>query len=268
MQPISRRGRTLALFSVLSFAWPLGRALGDTGEGVAKDKEALLPAPASSASSSSSPEAQPSLLPQLPPPAAPEPPAVVVPAPSACAAPVVPPPPSFARFTLAIGATVMLSPGGIGPMGDVSLAASWHPVRAWSIGVFGQVPTLTADVVGSGETDQVGATLVGAEVAHVLGLESWRLHPEVGLGAAAASLHLSGSAASASAPPPSADLWMAAAVARFGLNFALASEWRLRADATLAFAFPDAAVDFSGVRAATWGRPLGTLGASLEFVLR
>lgn len=153
-------------------------------------------------------------------------------------------------------------------MGDVSLAASWHPVRAWSVGVFAQVPTLTANVTGSGATDQVGATLVGAEVARVLGAESWRVHPEVALGAAAANLHLTGAAASASEGPPSEDLWMAAAVARFGLNYAFASEWRVRADATLAFAFPDAAVDFSKVQAATWGRPLGTLGASLEFVLR
>jgi hypothetical protein len=154
-------------------------------------------------------------------------------------------------------------------MGDVSVAASWHPVRTWSVGVFAEVPTLTANVTGSGATDQVGATLVGAEVARVLGSESWRVHPEVALGAAAANFHLTGAAAaSASEGAPSADLWMAAAVARFGLNYTLASEWRLRADATLAFAFPDAAVDFSKVEVATWGRPLGTLGASLEFVLR
>jgi hypothetical protein len=153
-------------------------------------------------------------------------------------------------------------------MGDVSVAASWHPVRAWSVGVFAQVPTLTATVAGSGSTVQVGATLLGAEVAHVLGPESWRVHPDIALGAAAASLHLAGAAASTADAAPSADLWMAAAVGRFGLNFALASEWRVRADATLAFAFPDAAVDFSKVQAATWGRPFGTLGASLEFVLR
>jgi hypothetical protein len=181
---------------------------------------------------------------------------------------LVSPPPSFARFTLAIGATVVASPGGIGPMGDVSLAASWHPVRTWSVGVFAQVPTLTANVAGSGATAQVGATLLGAEVAHVLGPESWKVHPDVALGAGAASLHLAGDTTSTSGAAPSADLWMAAAVARLGLNYAFASEWRLRADATLAFAFPDAAVDFSKVQAATWGRPLGTLGASLEFVLR
>jgi hypothetical protein len=155
-------------------------------------------------------------------------------------------------------------------MADVSLATAWHPAAGWAIGAFAQLPVLSATLVGPGAMPQVGATLLGAEVAHAVGHESWKVHPDVGLGAGAILLHLEGAATSTSpsAAIPSADAWMAAAVARGGLAVAVARDWRLRADAMVGVAFPEAEIEFGRVQVATWGRPFLTGGASIEFVLR
>jgi glucose uptake protein GlcU len=174
----------------------------------------------------------------------------------------------FARFTFAIGVSGVVSPGGIGPIGDVSLVMAWHPVAAWSIGVRAELPILSASLVSPRGSAQAGATLLDVEIARVLGRESWRVHPDVALGVGAASLHIVGVTASAADLAPTADVWMAAAMARAGLTVAIASEWRLRADASLGVTLPEAAVDLSGLRVATWGDPFAMAGASIEFVLR
>ena len=224
-------------------------------------------------------EAGPLLLPPTAPSAAPapaariEPPAVPPPVALQTTRPPAPPAPAatparFARFTLAIGVNAIASPGGIGPMADVSLATAWHPVATWSVGVFAQLPVLSASLAGPGATPQVGATLLGAEVAHGLGHESWKVHPDVALGAGALLLHFEGASTSSTAASATAQAWMFAAVVRGGLATALARDWRLRADAMLGVAFPEADVDFGPVRVATWGRPFVTGGISVEFVLR
>jgi len=151
-------------------------------------------------------------------------------------------------------------------MGDVTVAAAWHPVASWSVGILAQLPTLSATLVVPGGTAQAEATLLGAEVAHALGRESWVLRPDVAIGAAAVSLHLG--SPSTSDAGASANAWMAAALARAGLNLGFARDWRLRADATLGVAFPEEVLTFAGSKVPAWGRPIVTGGALIEFVLR
>ncbi len=227
------------------------------------------------AARSTTPPAAPPSSSSPPPPSSLDAPPPLLPSPvSAPPAPVVVSPPAssvappFARFTLAIGVSAVASAGGIGPSADVSLAGAWHPVAAWSVGLFGQLPVLSSTLTGPGGSAQVGATLLGVEVARALGQSSWKVHPDVGLGAGAVSLHLVGTAAAPSGVTPSVDAWMAEAQVRGGIAVPIASEWRLRADATLALAFPEADVDFGKVRVATWGRPIATGALSVEVVLR
>jgi hypothetical protein len=238
---------------------------------------ALLPALLPSSPAGGQPPSSPPSVPAPPPPVVAAPPGpggssipLPPPAPVAIAAsvaPAEPAPTSFARLTLAIGVSAIVSAGGIGPIGDVSLAATWHPVAAWSIGLFGQLPVLSATLTGPRGRAQVGATLLGAEVAHVLGRSSWRIHPDVALGAGVVSLHLAGTAASPSGAAPTVDAWMAAALARGGVAVEIAREWRLRADAILGLVFPQAEVVSEQVQLATWGRPIATGAVSVEVVL-
>jgi len=153
-------------------------------------------------------------------------------------------------------------------MGEISLSAVWHPVAAWSVSLLSQLPIAMPTLSGPGGKAQAGMTLLCAEVARAFGPATWKVHPDVGLGAGALSLHLGGTATSPSDVPPSVDAWMAVAQLRGGLAVAIAGEWRLRADATVALAFPEADIDFGRVQVATWGRPILIGGASVEFVIR
>jgi hypothetical protein len=177
-------------------------------------------------------------------------------------------PPFSAALTLGLGLNVVLARGGIGPVADLSLAAALHPVARWSFGVVANLPVASASVGAPPDgSASVSATTLGGELAYALGRDSWLFHPDVAVGAAAVLLRLDGTAAQASRSA-STDVWMAAPLVRGGLAFALTSDWRLRADATLGFTIPEGVVDLAGHPIGTWGRPMFAGGASLEAWLR
>jgi hypothetical protein len=182
-----------------------------------------------------------------------------------------PPPEEFARFAFAAGLAVLGAPGGLGAMSDVSLAARWRPRRAWSVGVFGQIPVLSASVARVPEgTAHVEPAVFGGElVLDALDRRSWRLHPDFGLGGGAVWLHSSGEG-TATAPflGVSSDVWMAVVQTRAGLGLSLTDAWRIRADATVGVTMPEGAVTFvdSTQIVATWGRPILMGSLALEFL--
>jgi hypothetical protein len=176
-----------------------------------------------------------------------------------------------ARFAFAAGIAVLGAPGGLGAMSDVSLAARWHPFRAWSVGVFGQIPVLSASVTRAPEgTAHVEPAIFGGElILDALDRRPWRLHPDLALGGGVVWLHSSGEG-TATAPflGVSSDVWMAVVQARAGLGLSLTDAWRIRADATVGITMPEGAVTFvdSSQIVATWGRPILMGSVALEFL--
>ena len=118
-------------------------------------------------------------------------------------------------------------------MGALSLAAAWHSRSGWALGLRAQLPVVSALVTHAPQgSANAWPTLVGAEVGHSLGRESWVVHPDVGLGVGAMLLHLDGDA-KAPFDSGSADVWMTAVLARGGLAVKIAGPLRLRADVSL-----------------------------------
>ncbi len=154
-------------------------------------------------------------------------------------------------------------------MGDVSLAAALHPVARWSVGLASNLPVASASILAPPYgSASASATTMGGELAYTLGEDSWLLHPDVALGAAAVLLRVESTTA---APQlrANANVWMAAALARGGVALALTNDWRVRADATLGVTFPEGTVELVERQvAATWGRPVFAGGVSLEARLR
>jgi hypothetical protein len=154
--------------------------------------------------------------------------------------------------------------GGIGPVGEIVLSASWRPRPAWSLGLFGELPFAPSSVRERAGTATARATILGGEARLAFATASSWIRPDVGLGAGATLLRLDGSAAT---PYVGADtsLWLPAVLAQAGLTLRLTRSLRVRADAALGAVVPGGRIVFAGTQVATWGIPL--IGASVGLEL-
>jgi hypothetical protein len=150
-------------------------------------------------------------------------------------------------------------------MGEALLAASWHPLGAWSLGLRAALPISPAPIVDPSEgTADTRATLLGAEVAWAIGSDSWVFQPDLALGGGAALLRFDGSPTGRYVGT-AVDIWTGLIHGRAGLAVRLARSWRLSADATLGASLPEAGVNFAKTPEAIWGRPFFLGSLALEF---
>lgn len=177
------------------------------------------------------------------------------------------PPTRGPRTRLALGPTLALSPGGVGPALD--LLAEVRLAGPESIGatIVALVPTLPARVADAeAGSASVLVALLGADLC-------WRPHgsprlqPDVGAGAAMVLLHLAGSARSGFVGTTDDTLSVLPYVrggARLGL-------WRgigLVAETLMGLAIPQPSIRFAGSEVAVWGAPLVAASVGLEVALQ
>jgi len=149
----------------------------------------------------------------------------------------------------------------------LTIATRAYAWRGWSVGLVVDVPVLSSTVTATEGSARAWGTLMGAEIGHAFGPESWRFHPDVAVGGGAVLLHLDGSAGKGF-ESGTANVWTAAATARAGVAMTIAGPLRVRVDARLGVAIPEGTVSFAGAKAATWGLPMVGGGAGLEVVWR
>lgn len=167
------------------------------------------------------------------------------------------------RGTVALGAGVLLSPGGVPAAPVLRLSGSLD--LAWRLVVTPTVlfPTTAATV--SGTHGEMGMRLwsFGAALGIELTPRDWAFGAEAGLGLSAAALTFSGEAA-APYEEASGTGWAAAPYAELGARFRFHPLLAIRLDTQAAMLLPEPVLRVAGEQVADFGRPAVTLAASLE----
>ena len=160
-----------------------------------------------------------------------------------------------------------MTPGGIPPALDLSLAPQWHPRRSILVRTFITFPLASPNVVSTEGQATISTWLAGAAV-------DWRVHSRDGfwtatLGAGGAAAW-SRSTGSARAPYVSSSASAIAAVPFVevgGLRGLGTQRVRLGLDGMLGMAIPEVAIQFAGQQVAAWGLPVVTMSLALEIDL-
>ena len=162
------------------------------------------------------------------------------------------------------GIAFVTSPGGIGPMTDLSMSAFRRIGDAWSIGAFVHAPLGGPNLTGPEGSASAHVFMVGGDFGRTIGREGGDVHARISIGIAAASLSFSGNASS---PYVSAfdSVWTAIPFVRGGFAYDVLP-LSFRTDVTFGVAMPEPTASFAGREVAHWGRPLVIVTPSIAWM--
>jgi hypothetical protein len=176
--------------------------------------------------------------------------------------------PDAARYSIEVGPTMIVSPGGLAPLAALSVGAHAFLHPRISVGVSGFLPLTAARVDGVEGSSTSRVFVVSADATAHFGSRDARWDPQLGAGAVLLVLHTEGTGRAPSSIGLSSDSVSAGLFLRPGVGVALGDRLHLRADLLTGVALSRFALDYAGRTAATWGWPFVVASLGLEVELR